>query len=258
MNIFFGINHSLIKSKITIPKFKNQSSSKKDIKLFEISIENNNWIIKELKSADQNEDYFFINNKLISNNNLFILANEKEIENFNNNELNKFNNFTDTVPAFRCNLEIYLENGGFSSYQSEYPFDMTKKNGNIASSVHSLTNKDAEQNFLLFRNIYFKPVYEKFYLFFVDLKTEKIVEHKEILTNNSNLIKLESYLIKPEIFILTNKYIGIPIFISIDNLHLSCEHTHPPHEYILSKNKFKNVSNFKKKLYEIAKKNFPI
>ena len=47
----------------------------------------------------------------------------------------------------------------------------------------------------------------------------------------------------PEIFLVTDKYLGIPMYISVKNNHLSFEHTHPPHEYILSKNKFSKVSN---------------
>ena len=43
-------------------------------------------------------------------------------------KLTKFNNFTSTSPAFRCNLEISSDKGGFSSYQSEYPFNMINKN----------------------------------------------------------------------------------------------------------------------------------
>ena len=39
--------------------------------------------------------------------------------------------------------------------------------------------------------------------------------------------------------------------------HISCEHTHPPHEYILSKDKYTRVSELKNKCNEIInKKNF--
>jgi len=50
---------------------------------------------------------------------------------------------------------------------------------------------------------------------------------------------------------LTNEYLGIPIYLSCRDKHLSFEHTHPPQEYILSNDKFKRVSEFKKEFCEI-------
>ena len=41
------------------------------------------------------------------------------------------------------------------------------------------------------------------------------------------------------------------MFLSEDNNHLSFEHTHPPHTYFMSNNKFKKVSELKKEIYEI-------
>ena len=61
----------------------------------------------------------------------------------------------------------------------------------------------------------------------------------------------EKEFIKPEVFLFTDKYIGIPIFCSIKNKHISIEHTHPPHEYILSEDKFRIVSELKKEVSEI-------
>ena len=52
-------------------------------------------------------------------------------------------------------------------------------------------------------------------------------------------------------YFFTVGYIGIPIYLSIKNNHLSLEHTHPPHEYILSNNKFKKISELKKEFNEI-------
>ena len=49
-------------------------------------------------------------------------------------KLKNFNNFTDTSPAFRANLKIYLDKGGFSSYQSEYPYNMITKRGSVVKS----------------------------------------------------------------------------------------------------------------------------
>ena len=58
-------------------------------------------------------------------------------------------------------------------------------------------------------------------------------------------------LLHEEIYFFTKNYTGIPVYLSSRDKHLSFEHTHPPHEYILSEDKFKIVANFKKEFYEI-------
>ena len=72
---------------------------------------------------------------------IYSFKDENEIENYKINgldKLTKFNNFTSTNPAFRCNLEINSDKGGFSSYQSEYPFNMiNKKRFNFKSCKYS-------------------------------------------------------------------------------------------------------------------------
>ena len=70
-------------------------------------------------------------------------------------------------------------------------------------------------------------------------------------TNFTNYFELKKSLIKPEIFLVTDKYLGVPMYVSHDKKHLSFEHTHPPHEYILSQNRFKKVSELKNKILEI-------
>jgi hypothetical protein len=79
---------------------------------------------------------------------------------------------------------------------------------------------------------------------------------KEIIlkTNNTNIIDIDKDLIKPEIFFFTVKYLGIPIFLSLKKKHLSFEHTHPPHSYIYSENKFELISKIKKEFNEIVNK----
>ena len=167
------------------------------------------------------------------------------------NNLENFNKFTETSPAYRANLKIVLKNGGFSSYQSEYPFSMVCKEGSIISSVSSIGNIDAEKNYIIIRNILEEPKEEKFNAYLVDIKEKKIKEKIEIRTNFTNFFELSNFLIKPEIFLMTDKFLGIPIYMSIKNKHISFEHTHPPHEYILSKNKFEKITQLKKEIHEI-------
>ena len=99
-------------------------------------------------------------------------------------------NFTDTEPAFRSNFAIQNLKGGFSSYQSEYPFEMTNKNGNILSPVDMLLSKDNENNYIIFKNIYHKPINLSFNAYLVDYKNKKIF--KKIYIKNK-LYQLNKY-----------------------------------------------------------------
>jgi hypothetical protein len=251
MNYFFGVNNNIFKSEVQIPTFQNRSLKPKNVKLFKCYPENGKWILKDISKTKINEYFYFLNNENISNNEVYFLADDKIYKNFDDAKLENFNSYTDTKPSFRANLNIYINNGGFSSYQSEYPYSMIKKRGSIISSVSSLANTDAEKNYIIIKNIFEKPIEEIFKAYLVNYRTKKIEETYEIKTNNTNCIEINKKLIKPEIFFTTKEYLGIPIYASLKNNYLSFEHTHPPHEYILSKNKFVKVNELKKELNEI-------
>tara|TARA_B100000953_G_scaffold193787_1_gene159667 strand:- start:151 stop:921 length:771 start_codon:yes stop_codon:yes gene_type:complete len=254
VNYFFGIKNSFLNSKLTIPRFQNSNPTKKEYMLFQLEIINQSWKISNLNNIDLNSDFYKIGSSLIGNGNIFCLATKAEIlelEKNNYSKLVNFNNFTDTIPDYRANLQVSIEGGGFSSYQSDYPFSMVTKKGSILSALSSLCNKNADQNIIFFKNIYELPIQEEFCVFFVNIKTMKVLKKEVVSTNFLNEIIVEKEFIKPEVFLFTDKYIGIPIFCSIQDKHISFEHTHPPHEYIMSEDKFKLVSELKKEFSEI-------
>jgi len=251
MNYFFGINNNIFKSEIQIPTFKNKSLKPMNVKLFKCYPENKKWILKDISNTKINKYFYALKNENISNKEIYFLADDKIYQKFDGAKLDNFNSFTDTKPEFRSNLKIYINNGGFSSYQSEYPHSMIKKRGTILSSISSLANSDAEKNYIIIKNIFEKPIVEIFKAYLVNLKTKKIENSFEIKTNYTNCIEINKKLIKPEIFLATKEYLGIPIYVSLRNNYLSFEHTHPPHEYILSKDKFIKVSEIKKEINEI-------
>jgi len=254
VNYFFGIKNSFLNSKLTIPRFQNSNPTKKEYMLFQLEIINQSWKISNLSNIDLNSDFYKIGSSLIGNGNIFCLATKAEIlalEKNNYSKLVNFNNFTDTNPDYRSNLQVSIEGGGFSSYQSDYPFSMVTKKGSILSALSSLCNKNADQNIIFFKNIYELPIQEEFCVFFVNKKTMKVLKKEVVSTNFLNEIIVEKEFIKPEVFLFTDKYIGIPIFCSIQDKHISFEHTHPPHEYIMSEDKFKLVSELKKEFSEI-------
>tara|TARA_B100001093_G_C26809189_1_gene1006845 strand:- start:1285 stop:2046 length:762 start_codon:yes stop_codon:yes gene_type:complete len=251
MNFFYGINSDLFKSEIQIPIFQNRNLKKTNLKLFKTYPENNEWILKEVSNKKNNEYFYILKNNDILNNEIFFLADETIYKLFDNKKLKNYNNFTDTAPAYRSNFKIYLKQGGFSSYQADYPFSMITKKGTILSSVSSISNPDADKNYVLIKNIFKEPIKDIFKVFLVNIKTKNIEEQFDIKTNFTNCIEIDRKHIKPEIYLVTDKYLGIPMYVSIKNNHLSFEHTHPPHEYILSENRFLKVTNLKKEINEI-------
>ncbi len=252
MNYFFGGQHNLIQSKLQIPLFQNRNINNNIIKLFQLEIKNNLWIMEKLSPNIINSDFYEIDD--IDNQKIFFLSDEKDIKNFNSQELVNVSDFTETFPEFRANLNMYLRNGGFSSYQSEYPFNMVNKKGTILTPINTLLNKGADENILIFRNIFFKPIKKKFVANFIDIKQKKIIKEISFFTNTTNFFEIDDKLLDPNIYLSTQEFIGIPIYLSIKNKHLSMEHTHPPHEYFFGKNKFKNVKMLKDRINEIFNK----
>ena len=251
MNFFYGISNDLFKSEIQIPLFQNRNFKKSNLKLFKSYPKNNKWILQEIFSKKINDYFYILKNEDILSNEIYFLADETILNEFDDKKLKNFNNFTDTDPAFRANFKIYLNQGGFSSYQSEYPYSMITKNGTILSSISSIANSDADKNYVLIKNIFEEPIEENFKAYLVNYKTKSIEEQFEIKTNYTNCIEISSKLIKPEIFLVTDRYLGVPTYVSVKNNFLSFEHTHPPHAYILSENKFVKVTNLKKEINEI-------
>jgi len=253
MNIFFGILSHDLKYKLTVPKFQNYSEPQNIYKLFTIKTNNNKWIVEKTNCIDD-KYFYYVNSNSLSQNSFFFLAKDKEIEKINENNYTKIlnlNSFTNTIPSFRANMRIYNKFGGFSSYQSEYPYGMTVKNGSIMSPLSSLSNKQADYNKVFVTNIFHQPVIDKFKIYFINISLKKILYKKEIYTNSVNEIEIHNEFINPDVFLFTDRYLGVPVFVSCKDNHLSCEHTHPPHEYIISKDKYLRISELKKEMNEI-------
>ena len=251
MNFFYGINCNFLKSEILIPTFQNKKLKKTNLKLFKSYPKNNKWIFKELLNNKFNDYFYILKNEEISNNEIYFLADENIYNKFNDKKLENINNFTDTKPAFRANLKIYLNEGGFSSYQSEYPYAMINKRGSIVSQIASIANSSADKNYVFLKNIYEDPIIDNFKVYIINYYTKKIEEQFEMKTNYTNYIEINHRHIKPEMFLVTKEFLGIPMYISIKDNFLSFEHTHPPHEYILSENKFLKINDIKKEINEI-------
>lgn len=251
MNFFFGFKNYDYETELQIPKFQNNNSINREINLYSAKISDKLWEINKIENSDEDDNFYFVKDKLIDNKIIYFLAKDSEIKKSKEEKLIKYNKFTETSPAFRANFILKKRDGGFSSYQSEYPFNMTTKNGNVTSGTASLTSVNANKNFIIFRNIFVEPIEKPFNIFFINLKTNKILKKDQFFTNRTNIIEIDKELLKPEVYFISDNYLGVPIYLSEKNGHLSFEHTHPPHEYFMSQNKFKIIKKFKNEINKI-------
>ena len=252
MNFFFGLKNNFFNCELQIPLFQNRKIFQEDLVLINVTIQNNKWNFEKIYKKKKNDLFFYVENNDITNNNFFFISKNIDTKSFSKDRLYDYNNLTNTSPAYRANLKVVNNQGGFSSYQSEYPYNMVEKNGSILSSISSLTSKNSDTNYVILKNIFYKPINEKFDVYLIDINKNIIVDSFFAYTNSVNFYEIKKNLIKPEIFIFSKKYLAIPIYLSMYNSQISFEHTHPPHEYILSTNKFKIISKVKKNINEIV------
>lgn len=251
MNFFFCIDDPDIKCRLTIPKFQNETNLSENIELFSLKINNNTWEIS-IPKYRSDDDFFYIDEINHTINSIYFLAKKEETKQIiKDNVITDINSITDTNPAFRANLEIENSAGGFSSYQSDYPFNMTKINSGILSPLSILLSKNAEKNTIYFRNIFHKPEIENCNYYIINYQNKKILEKGTIQKNKTNKINIKNEFIEENNYFFTSNIAGIPIYYYEKKNHISFEHTHPPHQYILSNDKYILVKNLKKKFHDI-------
>ena len=239
MNCFFALNLDNFCNVITIPKFTNEGKKIKNISLFTTTINEDEWFVKKYKCKEDN-DFFYLDIPPKENENIFFLAKTKLLENIKYKtleELEYFNNIK-TRFTFRANLKLYRKDIEFSSYQSEYPIEMAKRNGAILTPVNSFQNI-AQNNFIIFKQIFNLPLKIEFSVYLINFSSNKVILKKKFKTNTTNYIDLTKINDLKNCFFYSEKYLGIPIFISFGKKEgISIEHSHPPHVYILSPNKY--------------------
>ena len=87
----------------------------------------------------------------------------------------------------------------------------------------------------------------------------KILNEFKCITNKTNVISIEKTFINQNTYIFSDTFLGIPIFLSEKNGHMSLEHTHPLYHYILGETNFQIANKLKNKIYEkIFEKNTTI
>ena len=253
MNYFFLCGTNELSSTLQIPKFQNSGRLAPDIKLFTANIVSNNWEV-EVVSCDEDQNFFYVNAEEQNLHAIYFLATLGDVGHHRTRceTLFDYNSFTNTIPDYRANLSVYNKLGGFSSYQSEYPHAMVNKKGSIISSVANLTNIQAEKNLIFLRNIYAVPSRIKYNAYLVCKETKAIKKSFVMQTNSLNVIKLDSEDCNPNHYLVSDDYLGIPIYLSENaSGHLSFEHTHPPHSNAFGPQSIQSVKRLKNELLEV-------
>ena len=252
MNYFFFLTDNNLNCELQIPRFKNNGDLFQEISLFEVKLINNYWLIDNA-ICDYDNNFYYLKSNIENKNNIYFLALNSDIKSRKVKHLYEYNSYTKTIPDFRSNLCITNDGGGFSSYQSEYPYKMTLYKGSLISSVSTLLNNQLASNSIFIKNIFHKPIIEKYPAYLVSKKEKQVLREFEIYSNSTNKIELLPEDISVDNYIVAKGYLGIPVYISMsDSHHMSLEHTHPPHSNIKGKNQFSLVTDLRNKLLEIV------
>jgi len=137
---------------------------------------------------------------------------------------------------------IYFTKGdSFSSYQGEFPYQMSKIKGTfLAFDPLMKGNCEDIKTKVVFINIYSNKLDEKqvFSLNMANANTKETVSSRKYVHNSAGIIDTK-IIDNTEVCFYSKGTLGVPIFISYDDFgYLSVEHTHPPLELFWS-NQFK-------------------
>jgi len=135
----------------------------------------------------------------------------------------------------------------FSSYQSEFPYAMSKLKGTFLAFDQLISKNVKHINKVVFINIFSGPLTkkEKFLLKVYDRNKKEELVKLNYEHNSATIIDIGPVCDKDLIF-YSKDTLGIPIFLTYDksNTFLSVEHTHPPSEFFFV-NKFLGQSILK-------------
>mgnify|MGYP001030158183 CR=1 FL=1 len=253
MNYFFHVTNHFLRSRLTIPRFSNSGQWATGMELYCARISDGRWKIAHCGESDG--DYWLVDSDNANNQDVYFIAKPDEVKagGYNSETLCDYNKFTDTSPAYRANLMVIDDElGGFSSYQSEYPFGMTETLKSLHSDCSSLTTDQCIEVGVFVRNINKNPVQEARTLSLIDKHSkEKLIEFP-VFTNCTTYVDLTPFrdqLKRCALFV--ESFIGIPVYvIRYKDGGLSFEHTHPPHAFIGGNSRMKLVAAMRGRVFE--------
>jgi len=139
----------------------------------------------------------------------------------------------DLSPTSERATICFTKGDSFSSYQGEFPYQMSKIKGTFLTFDSLLKgNSENIKTMVVFVNIHSIELSEKqiFKLNMASATTKKRISSQDYVYNSAGIINVEN-VNDVEICFYSKDTLGIPILISYDESgYLSVEHTHPPSE----------------------------
>lgn len=248
MNYFFFTSSEDYDCRLTVPKFRADGGTRRGNQLICARIVNSSWDFKIAEADEENDSFWYLDSGSFQQDDIFFIATAEELQRQKHEgSLIELNDFTHTDPAFRCNLAVSNSQGGWSSYQSEYPYRMIGKRGTIFSNIASLSNPEAKLNGCFLRNIFHQPIIESYRVLVFNALTNDVLLETSASSNQTNYISFDTLPTEQgELVLWAESFLGIPIYVSTDELHnISMEHTHPPHESVHGSDRFALVGKLK-------------
>jgi hypothetical protein len=143
------------------------------------------------------------------------------------------NRKSDMTPINERASIYFYKDKSFSSYQGEFPYQMSKVKGTFLAfdSLMHHTNKNIKTK-IVFINIHSKKLLKKqvFHLNVANSDSKEKIISSKYVHNSVGIVDIPAH-DDIELCIYSKDTLGIPVFISYNNLgYLSVEHTHPPAE----------------------------
>tara|TARA_B100000315_G_C14578033_1_gene588954 strand:- start:2186 stop:2953 length:768 start_codon:yes stop_codon:yes gene_type:complete len=252
MNFFFHTQNEFFDSLLTVPKFQNSGKRAGRQNLYCANVVSKRWNVSKVV-CEEDANFWKITGNQKNRDSIYFIAAGQEVSQIQEqNKLIDLNKFTNTLPDYRANLMIKNKVGGFSSYQSEYPFRMTTKLGTLYSDCGSLTGANGTLVGVFVKNIHIYPVEDDVPLYLYDDREGEVVSTLKVGLNRTTFIDLSDFKNRlAHCFLFAKNFLGVPIYvIEYENGSLSFEHTHPPHEAIGGTKRFELVNMLRKKASE--------
>lgn len=257
MNYFFLFENFDFTSKVQIPKFRNDGVICNGLELYALAPSEKTWKLKQV-DCEENSSFFYLNSDKQSAGNLYFVAKHSDLSHLRDHNLASLqhvSDFTSTDPAYRCSFSVSKkcnDNQISTSYQAEYPFQMTQRKGSVVSAVAMLSNRKGVANYLVFPSFFKEPCQQTFVVYFISKKRRVILGTHTFQTNTVNMVPLDNTLLQDDVYFVSTEYLGVPIYLSIGHDgSLSMEHTHPPHENVPGPDRFLYVKEMKREFLEI-------
>ena len=145
----------------------------------------------------------------------------------------------DPAPAGERGTIRFVKGNSQSSYQGEYPYQMSGLNGGTLLSFGPLflgQPPEAHTKILLI-NMYSGELSDKkvFQAHLASVSTKNILQTCDYTHNSAAIFHVEHSLISEELVLFSHHTAGIPIYVTyepnVKDPLLSVEHTHPPTDY---------------------------